>query len=126
MTKSLLFKTAHKNTKEMKRNYPEVNYRVQFGLELKTLYANMNMTMNEHTQKWIKRAKRNEKLMNMDLNDYSAARYFIESKFITEITKESEMGIHNHDIFSEKLSSEKHRDLVIKEAKQIKKIFLER
>ena len=50
MTKSLLFKTAHKNTKEMKRNYPEVNYRVQFGLELKALYANMNMTTNKKTK----------------------------------------------------------------------------
>ena len=124
MTKSLLFKTAHKNTKEMKKNYPEVNYRVQFGLELKTLYANMNMTMNEHTQKWIKRAKRNEKLMNMDLNDYSAARYFIESRFVTEITKESEMGIHNNHIFSDKVSGKDHKKMIIKEAKQIKKIFL--
>jgi hypothetical protein len=42
MTKSLLFKTAHKNAKEMKRNYPKVNYRVQFGLELKALYAKIN------------------------------------------------------------------------------------
>lgn len=38
MNKSDLFKTAHKSTKEDKKNYPEINYRFQFGLNLKLLY----------------------------------------------------------------------------------------
>jgi hypothetical protein len=35
---SNLFKQAHKNTREVKKDYPEVNYRLQFGFELKSLY----------------------------------------------------------------------------------------
>jgi hypothetical protein len=35
---SNLFKQAHKNTREVKKDYPEINYRVQFRFELKALY----------------------------------------------------------------------------------------
>lgn len=39
MTRSDLFRTAHKMTKEDKRNYPNITYRFQFGLNLKSLYG---------------------------------------------------------------------------------------
>lgn len=39
MTKSDLFKSAHKLTKEDKKNYPEITYKFQFGLNLKFLYS---------------------------------------------------------------------------------------
>lgn len=40
MTKSDLFRQSHKITKEDKANYPEINYIVQFGLNLSSLYSN--------------------------------------------------------------------------------------
>jgi hypothetical protein len=48
MTKSELFKKAHKNTKEMKKEYKEINYRFQFGIELKELYKTKKEKLSKH------------------------------------------------------------------------------
>jgi len=42
MTRRKMFKLAHQNTKEVKKVYSEVNYRCQFGMELKALYGKIN------------------------------------------------------------------------------------
>ena len=38
MSKSEMFKKAHKMTREVKAQFPQVNYRVQFGLSLAYLH----------------------------------------------------------------------------------------
>lgn len=41
MTKSELFRQAHKNTREVIKSNKEISYRVQFGLELSNLQRNL-------------------------------------------------------------------------------------
>lgn len=42
--RSDLFRKAHQLTREDKKVYPEINYRVQFGLNLSALYVKINMS----------------------------------------------------------------------------------
>jgi hypothetical protein len=57
MTRSDLFRLAHKKTKEVTKLYT-VNYRVQFGFELKALYSEMKMKNKDYfTLTELKRAK---------------------------------------------------------------------
>lgn len=49
MTKSNLFRQAHKLTREDAKVYLNINYRVQFGLNLKALYSNENMVKIKYT-----------------------------------------------------------------------------
>lgn len=85
MTNSNLFVKAHKITKEDKVNYPEINYIVQFGLNLKALYSE-NM-------------KKEEKI-----TDYPESRINYDSE-LQELTEQKERQlalIHNAKIDNKK------------------------
>jgi hypothetical protein len=60
MTRSKLFKLAHQNTKEVKKVYPEVNYRCQFGMELKALYGKNNMETKEQRRQRLEKEVKSE------------------------------------------------------------------
>ena len=50
MTKSNLFKKAHKITREVKAEYPEANYQVTFAAALRSLYS--KKTYEEIINEW--------------------------------------------------------------------------
>jgi len=56
MTKSNLFRQAHKMTREDAKIYTNINYRVQFGLNLKSLYSDemVELKGSEKQVDWAK------------------------------------------------------------------------
>lgn len=77
MTKSSLFTLAHKNTREVKKVYPEINYITQFGLELSMLYQ-LNKMQKEIKFEDLKIGMK----LNVNVND--------EKKFQGEIIEINE------------------------------------
>ena len=58
MTQSQIFIKAHEETKKIKKDYPEINYSMQFGLCLSQLQTkNMNEYTGQGSEKQIKWAK---------------------------------------------------------------------
>lgn len=52
MTNSMRFRQAHKLTKEALVENKSLNYRVQFGLNLKSLYSKKEMENKEWNKNW--------------------------------------------------------------------------
>lgn len=73
MTNSERFIKAHKNTREAVKENSNLNYRVQFGFELSSLYSNKEITKEEIIKE----------LQNKDLNarlweNYGKSRIYVD------------------------------------------------
>jgi hypothetical protein len=101
MTKSQLFKKAHFNTKKIKIKYPEINYKTQFGLELKSLYSKKNMSikdkLKETYQEIAKRWANAE--TEVKLNKWQNRRIYINIKHHTWNT-DMYIDLNSKKIFS--------------------------
>lgn len=92
MLNSKIVKEAHKMAKEIKREYPEVNYQVQFGLCLSYLLKGEENTMvelkgSEKQVKWAEDIKK--ELLNM-VTDYKKSfnKSLNQRKIIQEYLEE--------------------------------------
>ena len=66
MTKSQMFRTAHRNTREAIKEDSTLNYRVQFGLELSQLYSKKEMTLKEKADFLMRLEVRTSKVFKQD------------------------------------------------------------
>jgi hypothetical protein len=79
MTKKELFQTAHKMTKEIKNEFPEVSYRMQFGIVLKALYSEKDMSIKDQIKEVFEtRAKRwAQSVTTVTINSWKEQRIYI-------------------------------------------------
>ena len=99
-----LLKKAHELTKEIKREYPEVDYKAQLGICLTFLYNNKEvkgMVKLEGTEKQVKYAKDLREKLNKaiddlkDLDTIGNEFYEDEREIISQKIKELENNINN-------------------------------
>lgn len=80
MTKSQMFIKAHQETKEIKKEYPEVNYRIQFGICLSNIMTKKELSKEELIEMIIEEETYEE--------SFSKKSYFNQAKVWSKYGKE--------------------------------------
>ena len=113
MSKSQMFKKAHQMTREVKAQFPQVNYRVQFGLSLAYLHnvkEEVKMVELKGTEKQVKWANDiREKVVNNRVKEIEEVKTTKSARRLREFLDRFE--ITNEDC---KCSVEIARELIIK------------